>query len=94
MNDEAGHLAREKELVEQVAQLRAALVEIAIRIQDDRGEWKIRKPHSEMPAVVAQINAAMKATIRKPVPVEAKQCEHGDYFTRCDICCPVIGPKT
>lgn len=31
--------------------------------------------------------------IRALKPAGRKSCPHGDYFTRCDICTPVLGKK-
>jgi hypothetical protein len=38
-----------------------ALTNIGSMIQNDNCHWKIRKPHSQMPDVFSQINAALRA---------------------------------
>jgi hypothetical protein len=36
-----------------------ALTAIGCRLQNDRGHWKVRKPHEDMPMIVLQVNDAM-----------------------------------
>jgi hypothetical protein len=38
-----------------------ALTALGCRIQNDRGAWKVRTPHEDMPAIVQQVNEAMAA---------------------------------
>lgn len=58
-------------LIAALAQQHLALSAIGCRIQNDRGEWKIRKPHDDMPALLDRLNKALVAyhdTMREEKP--------------------------
>ncbi len=52
---------RLRDLMAALTMSHLALSEIGSRIQNDRGVWKIRRPHDDMFGVTMQINEAMAA---------------------------------
>lgn len=55
-------------LREALTKAHLALTALGSRIRNDRGEWRIRKPHHDMPQVVQQVNEAMAAYHAAPTP--------------------------
>lgn len=67
--------------------LRDALVAVATRIQNDHGVWVIRRPHADMHALMALVNAAMQATATP----QTVTMEPGPDRVLTDECCNGCG---
>jgi glutathione synthase/RimK-type ligase-like ATP-grasp enzyme len=50
-----------------------ALTALGCRVQNDRGTWKIRRPHEDMAAVITQANEAMAAYHAVLTPAEKRR---------------------
>jgi len=73
--------------------IRDALVELAMRVQNDHGVWVIRRPHADMHAIMARVGVAMQASATAQTdPVICPSCHADSRFVPHAPAC-AAGPQ-